>query len=203
LTEEIVKKCDCLIDLHCGDANEALIPYCYWMLSGDKNLDNITKEMVLSFGIKYIIIDKSRTKDKSYSKYLGNTAVLHGKAAITTESGYLGKTDEESIARNVKGILSVMRYFKMIPGKSDPVPDPVWIDRYEVVYADMDGLFYPRTKMGYYVSEGEIVGTVVDYLGNVKQELKSPFTGIILYIIETPPANKGEPLFEVGRIQNN
>jgi predicted deacylase len=203
LTEEVVKKCDCLIDLHCGDGNEALIPYCYWMLSGDPKLDNVTKEMVLAFGIKYIIIDKSRTKDKRDSKYLGNTVVLHGKPAITTESGYLGKTDEESIARNVKGILSVMRYFEMIEGVPDPVSNPVWIDKYEVIYADMDGLFYPETKMGYYVSKGEIVGTIVDYLGNVKQELKSPFTGIILYIIETPPANKGEPLFEVGSIQKD
>ena len=203
LTEEVVKKCDCLIDLHCGDANEALIPYCYWMLSGDQKLDNITKEMVLAFGIKYIIIDKSRTKDKSDSKYLGNTVVLHGKPAITTESGYLGKTDEESIARNVKGIISVMRYFKMIEGDPEPVSDPIWIDKYEVIYADMDGLFYPETKMGYYVSKGEKVGIIMDYLGNIKQELKSPFTGIILYIIETPPANKGEPLFEVGRIQKD
>ena len=203
LTEEVVKRCDCLIDLHCGDGNEALIPYCYWMLSGDPKLDNVTKEMVLAFGIKYIIIDKSRTKDKKDSKYLGNTVVLHGKPAITTESGYLGKTDEESIARNVKGILSVMRYFEMIEGVPEPVSDPVWIDKYEVIYADMDGLFYPETKMGYYVSKGEIVGTIVDYLGNVKQELKAPFTGIILYIIETPPANKGEPLFEVGSIQKD
>jgi predicted deacylase len=203
LTEEIVKKSDCLIDLHCGDGNEALIPYCYWMLSGDQRLDNITKKMVLAFGIKYIIIDKSRTKDKKESKYLGNTAILHGKPAITTESGYLGKTDEESITRNVKGILSVMRYFKMVEGNPQPVSEPVWIDKYEVIYADMDGLFYPETKMGYYVSKGEKVGTIVDYLGNVKQELKSPFTGIVLYIIETPPTNKGEPLFEVGRIQKD
>lgn len=203
LTEEVVKKCDCLIDLHCGDANEALIPYCYWMLSDDPKLDNITKEMVLAFGIKHIIIDKSRTKDISDSKYLGNTAVLHGKPAITTESGYLGKTDEESVTRNVRGILSVMRYFEMIEGKPRPIAEPVWIDNYEVVYSDMDGLFYPATKMGYYVRKGETVGTIVDYLGNVKKELKSPFTGIILYIIATPPANKGEPLYEVGRIQKD
>lgn len=201
LTEEIVKKSDCLIDLHCGDGNEALIPYCYWMLSGNQKLDKISKEMVLAFGIKYIIIDKSRTKDIKESKYLGNTAVLHGKPAITTESGYLGNTDEESIERNVNGILSVMRYFKMIDGEPEPVPEPVWIDQYEVVYADFDGLFYPETQMGYYVSKGERVGTIYDYLGNVKQEIRSPFTGIILYIIETPPANKGEPLFEVGQVQ--
>jgi predicted deacylase len=201
LTEEVVKKCDFLIDLHCGDGNEALIPYCYWMLSGDEKADEISRKMVLAFGIKYIIIDKSRTKDIALSKYLGNTAILHSKPAITTESGYLGKTDEESVIRNIKGILSVMKLFKMIEGKPEFVSDPVWIDHYEVIYSNSDGLFYPQTKMGYYVNMGEKVGYVTDYLGNVKEELRAPFSGIILYIIYTPPVSKGEPLYEVGRVK--
>ena len=104
LIEEIVKKCDCLIDLHCGDGNEALIPYTYWMISEDENLNKITKQMALAFGIKHIIIDNSRIKDLTQSKYLGNTALLLSKPAITTESGYLGNIDEESIVRNVHGI---------------------------------------------------------------------------------------------------
>jgi len=201
LTEEVVKKCDFLIDLHCGDGNEALIPYCYWMLSGDEKADEISRKIVLAFGIKYIIIDKSRTKDIAHSKYLGNTAILHSKPAITTESGYLGKTDEESVIRNIKGILSVMKLFKMIEGKPEFVSDPVWIDHYEVIYSNSDGLFYPQTKMGYYVNKGEKVGYVTDYLGNVKEELRAPFSGIILYIIYTPPVSKGEPLYEVGRVK--
>lgn len=201
LTEEVVKKCDFLIDLHCGDGNEALIPYCYWMLSDDEKADEISRNMVLAFGIKYIIIDKSRTKDKAHSKYLGNTAILHSKPAITTESGYLGTTDEESVIRNIKGILSVMRLFKMIEGKPEFVSDPVWIDHYEVIYSSSDGLFYPQTKMGYYVNKGEKVGYVTDYLGNVKEELRAPFSGIILYIVYTPPVSKGEPLYEVGRVK--
>lgn len=201
LVEEVVKRCDALIDLHCGDGNEALIPYCYWMLSGDNKLDNITKEMVLAFGIKRIIIDKSRTKDITDSRYLGNTAVLHSKPAITTESGFLGRTDEEDIIRNLKGIYGVMRYFKIIEGEPDFVKEPIWIDKYEVIYSDSDGLFYPLTKMGYYVQRGEKVGYVTDYLGEVRREYTAPFTGVVLYIINTPPANKGEPLFEVGRVK--
>jgi predicted deacylase len=200
LKKEVVDRCDFLIDMHCGDGNEALIPYTYWMISGDKNLDDLSKKMALAFGIKYIIIDQSRTKDLSDSKYLGNTAVLFNKPAITTESGYLGKTDEESIVRNTRGVLSVMRLLKMITGEPEMVSDPIWIDKYEVVYSDADGLFYPQTEMGYFAQKGEIIGYLTDYLGNMIRELRSPFTGIVLYIIDTPPANKGEPLFEIGSI---
>ena len=201
LNEEVIKKCDYLIDLHCGDGNEALIPYCYWMLSGNKKLDEMTQKMVLAFGIKHIIIDKSRTKDITDSKYLGNTAVLLSKPAITTESGYLGRSDEEDIVRNIQGIQNVMKLLKMIEGKPEFVTDPVWIDKYEVVYSDSDGLFFPLTKMGYYVKKGEKVGYVTDYLGKKLKEYSAPFSGMVLYIINTPPANKGEPLFEVGKVK--
>ncbi len=203
LTEEVVKKCDCLIDLHCGDGNEALIPYSYWMISGRKELDETTRRMVLAFGIPHIIIDETRSKDINDSKYLGNTAVLLGKPAITTESGYLGKTDEDSIRRNIEGILGVMRMFGMIPGAPPDPSRPVWIDRYEVVSSQTDGLFYPQAKMGHYVVEGQTVGRVTDFYGQVKEEVRAPFSGILLYIINTPPTSKGEPLFEVGRVKED
>ncbi|MFC2167204.1 succinylglutamate desuccinylase/aspartoacylase family protein [Acidobacteriota bacterium] len=201
IVEEVVKKCDYLIDLHCGDGNEALIPYSYWMLSENPKIDQISRDMVIAFGLKYIIIDPSRTKDITDSKYLGNTAILHGKPAITTESGYLGKTDELSIKRNIDGIFSVMRLFRMIDGRPSSADEPIWIDKYEVVYSDVDGLFYPLTEMGYHVEEGEKIGYVMDYLGETRKIFRAPFTGILLYLIQTPPISKGEPLFEVGQIQ--
>jgi hypothetical protein len=55
--------------------------------------------------------------------------------------------------------------------------------------------------MGYFVREGQIVGTVTDYLGAWKEDVRAPFTGILLYVIGTPPCNEGEPLFEVGRVK--
>jgi predicted deacylase len=157
--------------------------------------------MALAFGIPHIIIDETRSKDLSDSKYLGNTAVLLGKPAITTESGYLGRTDEESIRRNLDGILGVMRLFRMIGGSAKRTIHPVWIDRYEVVYSQTDGLFYPQAEMGHYVVKGQIIGRIIDFLGNIKEEVPAPFSGILLYVINTPPTSKGEPLFEVGRLK--
>jgi predicted deacylase len=203
ITEQVVKRADVLLDMHCGDGNEALIPYTYWMISGDKAFDEATRRLALAFGLPDIIIDESRSKDLANAKYLGNTAILMGKPAITTECGCLGRTDEESVARNVRGALSVMRFYGMIPGAAEPASDPVWIDKYEVVYSRWDGLFYPRLEMGYHVQAGQVVGTVTDYLGNLKEEVKAPFTGILLYTIHTPPCNNGEPLFEVGRVKEN
>lgn len=201
LTEEVVKRCDVLVDMHCGDGNEALIPYSYWMLSDEKALDARTRELALAFGLRHIIIDGTRGKDPADSKYLGNTALLRGKAAITTESGFLGRTDEESIVRNVEGALSVLRHLRMIPGRPAPAADPIWIDKYEVVNSGHDGLFTPKAAMGDMVTEGQVVGIVEDYAGVLSEEVKAPFAGVLLYIIGTPPTSKGEPLFEVGRIK--
>lgn len=201
LNEEVVRRADVLVDMHCGDGNEALIPYTYWMVTGDRTFDARTRELALAFGIPHIIIDDTRGHDLKESKYLGNTAILQGKPAITTESGCLGRVDEESVGRNVRGALSVMRHLGLIDGAPEPARDPVWIDKYEVVYSKHDGLFAPRVEMGWHVREGQVVGTITDYLGAWKEDVRAPFTGILLYIVGTPPCNAGEPLFEVGRVK--
>jgi hypothetical protein len=201
INDEIVGRADVLLDMHCGDGNEALIPYTYWMISGDKAFDARTRDLALAFGLPHIIIDDTRGRDLKDSRYLGNTAILRGKPAITTEAGFLGGTDEASVSRNVRGVLGVLRHLGMTDGAPDPVTDPVWIDKYEVVDSKWDGLFTPRVDMGYFVRQGQIVGTITDYLGNWKEDVRAPFTGILLYVIGTPPCNAGEPLFEVGRVK--
>lgn len=201
MTEQIVKRCDVLVDMHCGDANEDLMPYTYWMISGRAALDEESKSLALAFGLRTIIIDTTREKDPARSKYLGNTAMLLGKAAITTEAGRLGLSDEESVAANVRGVWGVLRRLGMVGGPVEPVRDPVWIDKYEVVNADKDGLFAARVRSGDRVQAGQTVGVLRDYWGAVLSEVRAPFAGLVLYILGTPPANAGEPLFEVGRIR--
>jgi predicted deacylase len=201
LTENVIKRCNALIDLHCGDGNEALIPYTYWMVSGNEAVDERSKQMALAFNIHHIIIDETRQQVLAESRYLANTAIILGKPAITTESGFLGGTDELSIKRNEEGVENVLRSLGMLAGPLRPADNTVWIDRYEVIYSEHDGLFHPETEMGYYVREGERVGRITDYFGKTIQELRAPFTGILLYIVGTPPVMAGEPLFEVGRVK--
>jgi predicted deacylase len=203
LTKEIIGASDVVVDMHCGDGNEALIPYTYWMIGPDKTLNEISRGLALAFGIPVIIIDDTLTQDPADSKYFGNTAMLRGKAAITTEAGALGGTDEASVLRNLGGAMNVLRHLGMVPGTPEPAPVAVWIDKYEVVESPQDGLFYPCVETGHYVVKGQKIGRVADDLGTLGAEMTAPFSGIILYILGTPPTVKGEPLFEVGRIKGD
>jgi predicted deacylase len=131
ITTEVIDRADYLADLHCGDGNEALRPYSYWMVSGNERVDAASKGMVLAFGLDHVVIDTERPSDPRTSVYTATTAALRGKPAITTESGMLGASDEASVELALRGCWNLLRHLDMVEG--DPVPPPavVWLDRYE------------------------------------------------------------------------
>lgn len=201
LNEEVIGRCDDLIDLHGGDGNEALMPYTYWMVGTDAQLNAKSRELALAFGLQHIIIDATRGQVLADSKYLANTAILRGKPAITTETGALGRTDEDYVRMVERGVTGVMRHLGMIEGRAEPVRVPVWIDKYEVLNSGSTGLFTPLVKMGDSVAAGQKVGFVNDYLGRHAEDVTVPFDGLVLYIIATPPISQGEPVIEIGHLK--
>ncbi|HWQ03536.1 MAG TPA: M14 family metallopeptidase, partial [Candidatus Nitrosotenuis sp.] len=95
ITREVIERSDAVVDLHCGDGNEWLRPYSYWMTSGTPEVNEKSKQMALAFGLDHIVIDTERTSDPANSVYTANTAITRGKPAITTETGGLGRVDTD------------------------------------------------------------------------------------------------------------
>lgn len=201
ITNEIILKSDFVADLHCGDGNESLRPYTYWMKIGNADVDEKSKQMALAFGLDHIVIDTSMPRDPAASVYCSNTAATRGKPAITAESGALGQTDEASIQRVVQGSWNLLHHFGMMAGTAQKVEFPIWIDQSEVLRSEVTGIFYPLVERGNNVSKGTLLGYVTDFFGKKVMELKSPMDGELLYILGTPPVSKGEPLAYVGHIQ--
>ena len=199
LTNEVIKKCDVLIDMHCGDGNEDLLPYLYCTQVGNPQVDEKTKALAINFGLKVIVGDLGRPTDLSQSVYCGNTALLMGKPSITIESGKLGGTDEEDVIRIIHGTFNIMKHLKMMEGEPKLIAEPVWVQEYQIIRSEHDGLFYPLVGRGYHVQEGELIGYLTDFFGNTIQEVRAPYNGIVLYIIATPPMNQGEPMASIGR----
>lgn len=199
ITKEVIDNCDYLIDNHCGDGNEDLMPYLYCPRTGDTELDKKTRALAVNYGLKVIIDDRTRPSDKNASVYCGNTALTRGKPAITIESGKLGRTDEEDVVRIVECTYNTMKHLKMIDGKPDIKFEPVWVKEYTIIRAEYDGLFYPLVHRGHHVQKNELVGYLTDFFGNTIQEVKAPYDGMVLYIIATPPMSKGEPMTSIAR----
>lgn len=207
ITREVIEKSDYVVDMHGGDGNESLRPYSYWSPTGNEKVDEASRQMALAWGLDHIVIDNERPRDPAKSVYCSTTAALRGKPAITVESGRLGEVPsgpllvDEHIRLHELGVMSVLRWLKMMPGLATPVERPIWIDRNVVLRSQNTGMFYGLVKRDETVAEGTVLGYVTDFFGNRLEEVKAPFAGVLLYIINTPPTTAGEPLAMVGHIK--
>lgn len=198
ITKQVVEQCDHLIDLHGGDLDESLRPYSYWTKTGNEKQDQISREMVLAFGLDHIIISTDRPKDPQASRYLENTATTRGKPSITAEAGHAGTVETDDLNALMNGCVNVMRYLKMLPGTAAMVEHPVWFEKVATLASEQTGIFYPSVKRGTYVEQGTKVGYVTDYLGNVIFEARAPVAGVVLYICAVPSMTKGATIANVG-----
>jgi predicted deacylase len=198
ITKQVVEQSDHLIDFHGGDLDESLRPYGYWTKTGNTKQDDISREMLIAFGLDHIIISTDRPKDPQASRYLENTATTRGKPSITVEAGHAGTVETDDVNALVNGSLSVMRYLKMLPGQPTTIEHPVWIEKVLTVTSDQTGIFYPLVKRGTWVEQGMKVGYVTDYLGKVILEARAPMSGVVLYICAVPSMTKGATIANVG-----
>jgi uncharacterized protein len=201
ITREVITRATHVVDIHCGDGNESLRPYVYWITTGPPEVAEAGRKLALASGFDHIVIDRGRPTDPASSIYLSNTAILRGKPALTVESGYLAQTDEASIAAIERAVAGWLRELQMRADGPPPVAAPVWIERAEVLTSGVTGIFYPAVERGHSVAQGTIVGRITDFHGKVLEEVKAPFAGFVLYVLGTPPISKGEPVAFIGQIQ--
>lgn len=195
LTAEVIDKATHLVDMHCGDGNESLRPYAYWMPTGlDEKVDDAAREMLLAFGLDHIVIDRERPTDLQKTLYVSTTAMVRGKPAITVESGGMGQTDEPSVAAQERGALSLIDHLGIMEAPSVRVTAPVWYDRSAVLRAPVTGVWHPAVEKMQVVAKDALIGRIHDPFGNVLREIRAPFAGEMMYVVGTPPVTEGEPV---------
>jgi hypothetical protein len=198
ITREVVGRATHVVDLHCGDGNESLRPYSYWITTGDPKVAEAGRAMALAFGLDHIVVDGSRPADPAASVYLSNTAITRGRPALTTETGGMAIVDEASVALVERGVSGLLRHLGMRAAGPEPVASPVMLGRTEVLRAGVTGIFFPAVQRGQTVTKGAPIGTITDFHGRGIETIVAPFDGQILYVIGTPPITKGEPVAMVG-----
>ena len=197
ITNEVLSKSDAHLDLHCGDGNEDLMTYLYYMETGKPELDRKTMDLATNFGFK-VLIHVTAGPEGLPATTCANASLSMGNPALTVECGRLGRTDEEDIVAILKGCTNILKHLNMIDGQPELMFDPIWVKKTTYIRSDHEGLFYPLTKGGAHVQEGELLGYLTDFFGNVLQKAIAPHDGIVMYVIATPPMSKGEPMVKIG-----
>jgi hypothetical protein len=198
ITREVIDRATHVVDLHCGDGNESLRPYLYWITTGGENVADAGRQMAFAFGMDHIVVDRERPTDPANSIYLSNTAITRGKPALTIESGGMGEIHTDDILRIERGVRGLMKHLKMTTTGPDPIAAPVLLERSEVLRSNFTGLFHPVVEKAQTVAAGAVIGRVTDFHGKVLEEIKAPFAGEILYVVGTPAISKGEPVGFIG-----
>jgi uncharacterized protein len=201
VTKEVVEKCDHLIDLHGGDLDENLRPYSYWTVTGNQKQDELSRAMVLAFGLDHIIISSDRPKDPKASRYLENTASTRGKPSFTAEAGRSGPVNEADVAVLANGVQNVMGHLKMMQRQVAPVKNPIWIEPVISVTAERNGVFHPRVDRDARVLKGAPIGLVTDYYNRKIQDVTSPEAGIVLFVRALPSLKKGDTIVSIGVVK--
>ena len=200
ITTKVIDRADYLIDLHAGDGNEALRPYVYMPVTGNAELDAKTRGLALAFGLDHIVMDQRAADASQPVRFTDQTALVRGIPAITTETGQSGSNDPYWVGLAEAGVHNVLRHLNMLPGDERVNKGVTWLADYQVIASPKSGIFRPVTKDGYVVTEGALLGVLVDFFGDEIAEIRAPFSGVVNYVISTPPVSEGEPVAMLSRI---
>jgi predicted deacylase len=203
ITREVIYQSDYLIDLHGGELNQNELSYLYFYFDcPDKTLCERSELLAHAFGAKYMEpVPYNFLPDSSKSTYSDLTAMRKGIPVIMVEAGDRGIVENNPILFMEQGITNVMKAIKMTKGEFKE-SNPIGYLTNEVgVYNDFDGILYSNVNCGQTVSKGELLGYITDYFGNKIEEFHSPITGIILVSLDSPVANKGEPVFAISELK--
>ena len=202
LTTEVIDQADYLVDLHGGDGNEALRPFVYMPVTGDAAFDAKIEGLAVAFGLDHIVMDTGPQHASGPSLFTDQTALERGIPAITTETGQSGSNDAYWVALAEQGVWNVLRHLDMITEDEVPNTGITWLSDYKVINSPQSGIFRALTQDGSVVTEGAVLGLLLDFFGDELTTIRAPFSGVVNYVISTPPVSQGEPVAMISKIAN-
>lgn len=206
MMKELAQGSNYLINCHGGEFSEGMSPYVICRLVGRDDLDAKAMEMAESFGVPYISVSKYRgepPEDPSGVRpawWLWPQKSLADELqipAITPEIGQRGSRGDDD--RMFGGIINVLKKLGFLEGKPTvPSTPPRTIGERFWLTAESDGLFFPGVDVGKSVAQGELLGVVRDYFGNLLQEVRAPSDAKVMNLNWGMPVKKGGFLLWLG-----
>lgn len=187
----LFSQADFYMDLHGGDIHESLTPFVIYSKVGDEAQTKLSIEASKALGVKYVCGSVSTTGTFGCAASMGVPGFLG-------EIGNCGLWSEEEVKQYMDGVSNVLRLLKVLPGEVVDNKNAVMVDHMTGLDAEHTGCWYPCVKIDDKVEQGQKVGEIRDYFGNVLGEYFAPCAGVMLYVISSLAINVGDPIVAIG-----
>ncbi|MEQ9396035.1 succinylglutamate desuccinylase/aspartoacylase family protein [Haliea sp.] len=186
---EWAENANVLLDLHGGDMDEQMTRYVVVQHTGDEALDKRIMDVAACFETELVVAlaHESMGKPGRCCTALGSI----GKVGLVAEAGDFGMTDQASVKWHQNGILAVARLLGMLDGESKRPARQISLDSYEWIEAPASGIIEKDFAPGDWVEAGMNIGTVRDFYGRKKADIKAPQSGYIMMRKSSHVAREG------------
>ena len=193
LEHEIFSYIDFFIDLHCGDGYEALEPYVYCLGNANDHVVEMSRKMAEIVQVDYLVVSMLNTEGAyNYAGSLGIPSILLERGCKATWSHAMVEEDKLDV-KNILRFLGILEGTVHREGNLPKAVDPV-------IYEDapVTGCWYPSFQAGETFKEGEVLGVIKDYFGNVLFTCYAKQNGIVLYETISLCIIKDTPMITYG-----
>lgn len=182
----IVKDATYLIDLHAGEFAQSLAPWVAVPIAGGDAISRDSIRLARGFNVPYLDLRTALETVPAWSRFLAE----HGVANCWTEIGSNGLAQEDLVALQFEGCLNALRIVGMLPGTPHMSMHHGYLgQQHYTATAEQSGIWYPCVRAGEIVHEGQLLGELHDYFGEVLEQYRAPFTGMVAYYWTSPAIN--------------
>lgn len=206
ISEKVIGRSDFFVDMHSGDAPEDLMAYsAYYQNDNFPDISRVGREMAAHMGFDHVIVFKTTGKDylkaENPSLYCSAEAFKRGIPAVDVECGRLGMVEAEFVDEIVLGVESLLGHLGFTTHPPITTKQIAYIDERNSQSSAHTGFFYPHKASGNYVMQGMKIGYITNFFGQTLETIYAETSGIILYMLGTPPINKGETIVNIGKVK--
>ncbi|MCP3871148.1 MAG: succinylglutamate desuccinylase [Gammaproteobacteria bacterium] len=187
LFDEIIRRCDAVVDFHTGSFYRENLP--------QLRVDLTVKQVAdLSKGFGAITVLQNIAPPGS----LRGSATAAGIPTLVAEIGGPLSLEPEKVDIGVKSLKSFMSSIGML-GKASRwlQPQPVYYSS-EWIRADAGGILINSLKLGDTVKAGDFLAEIIDPVGDTVHKVTAPFDGTVLGRAQNQFVSPGFAIFRIG-----
>jgi predicted deacylase len=196
MEKELFSRIDYYIDLHCGDWFEDLVPYIYAVGNAPEETVRKSQEMAMAADVPYYVVsDYGKGGAYNWAGHLGIPSVL-------LERGSMGQWDDHQVKDSMRDVRNILIRLGVLTskrfGRVLQRTIPRRLHHVHYINAHVEGCWFPEKRAGDVAQEGERLGVIRDFLGNVVEEIRAPEDVIIIYQTVSYSLPKDTPLITYG-----